>query len=96
MENKEKFKTIIEGSDLPEEDKKEWLSFADLATEEYIASALEILSRYPEELPWLNSILKKKKEALAIYKLNRNKAQIMLSKIYEEERLKLEFLLGQL
>jgi hypothetical protein len=90
MKNKQKILNIIEKSQLSAEDKKEWETIANSWPEELLESTIVILETFPSELPWFTDIFKRKKEAFAVLKNDREKGEKMLKEIFEEERKKIE------
>lgn len=90
MEYKQKILDIIQSSPLPVEDKREWEAFVDFSSEISLESIAILLETFPGELDWITGILKRKKEAFAVLKSDKDRGEKMLQNIYQEEREKTE------
>jgi hypothetical protein len=93
MNKKESLKKIISVSSLNEEDKKFWEENLNNTADELAESIYDMLSEFPDELPWLTDIYKRKKKAFEILKENKKEGDKLLSEIFAEEKEKLEKIL---
>lgn len=93
MNKKESLKKIISVSSLNEEDKKFWEENLNNTADELAESIYNMLSEFPDELPWLTDIYKRKKKAFEILKENKKEGDKLLSEIFAEEKEKLEKIL---
>jgi hypothetical protein len=91
---KEALKKIIGISSLSDEDKKFWEENLEIIPEELAQNIYDMLAEFPNELPWLTDIYKRKLKAFEIMKENKEEGQKLLSAIFAEEKEKLEKLLA--
>lgn len=94
MNNKETLQKTISESNLTQEEKNFWDSIILSAPEELIEGINETLLEFPNELPWLTQIYRRKKEAFEIMKSDKEKARELLAQIYKEEKEKLKKLVS--
>lgn len=94
MDKKQNLIQIIQAGQIGEREKKEWELFVSASPEEVIDGMLELLTRFPGELEWIDSVYKRKKEAFRLYEADRGEGQKMLDAIYHDERERLDKLLG--
>ena len=90
MDKKQELIKIIQESDISEDDKKEWEFLVDSSPDDFVGNLLEMYSKFPSEIGWFNDIYKRKKEAFALMENEKEKADVMLSEIFEEEKKKLD------
>lgn len=94
MNQKQNLIQLIQNSSLEEKDRQEWELMIGASPDDFIFSTYEFLTAFPGELEWLNGTYKRKKEAFGVLADNKEKGQAMLDAIYQEERYRLEKLLG--
>ncbi len=94
MNQKQNLIQLIQNSLLGQEDKKEWELIVGASPDNFISGTYEFLTAFPGELEWLNDAYKRKKEAFQALAADEEKGQAMLDAIYQEERERLERLLG--
>jgi hypothetical protein len=85
----ELIKIILE-SDISENDKKEWEFLVSSSPDDFVSNLLEMYSNFPAEIGWFNDIYKRKKAAFAVMENEKEKADAMLSEIFEEEKKKMD------
>jgi len=90
VDKKQELIKIIQESDISEDDKKEWEFLVDSSPDDFVGNLLEMYSKFPSEIGWFNDIYKRKKEAFALMENEKEKADVMLSEIFEEEKKKLD------
>jgi hypothetical protein len=94
VDKKQELIKIIQGSDISEDDKKEWEFLVNSSPDDFVGNLLEMYSKFPAEIGWFNDIYKRKKTAFALMENEKEKADAMLAEIFEEEKRKLEELGG--
>lgn len=94
MDKKQNIIQIIQAGQIGEKEKKEWELFINASPDEVVEGMLELLTRFPGELEWMDNVYKRKKEAFRVFEVDRKKGQEMLDVIYHEERERMEKLLG--
>jgi hypothetical protein len=90
VDKKQELIKIIQESDISEDDKREWEFLVNSSPDDFVGNLLEMYSRFPSEIGWFNDIYKRKKAAFAIMENEKEKAESMLSEIFEEEKKKLD------
>ncbi len=85
MDKRQKLIKLIQNSNLTDGDKREWEMLVDASPDGFIEGFLEVFTEYPNEIGWFNDTYKRKREAFALMKTNKAKAQSLLDGIYKEE-----------
>jgi hypothetical protein len=94
VDKKQELIKIIRESDISEDDKREWEFLVSSSPDDFVGNLLDMYSKFPAEIGWFNDIYKRKKEAFAVMENQKEKADEMLSEIFEEEKKKLDELDG--